>query len=259
MIDFPDLSAFGSVISDRRFLAVIGVAALSGAVRGFSGFGSALIYVPLISAIYEPRIAAATVLLIDLTCGLPYAIAALPRCNGREVAAITLAAAVTIPLGTLALRVVDPVILRWLIAALVLGLLVILASGWRYHGRPRLRVTVAVGLIAGLCSGAVQLPGPPAIIYWLGGKSEPAIVRANLMVYLAGIGGIALAVYLGQGLLTGEAVAMALLVGPPFIIAMMAGAHWFHGASDLLYRRIAYLIIAAAAITSVPVFDGLLR
>jgi uncharacterized membrane protein YfcA len=33
---------------------------LAGAARGFSGFGSALIYVPLISAIYDPRTAAGT-------------------------------------------------------------------------------------------------------------------------------------------------------------------------------------------------------
>ncbi len=34
------------------------IAALSGLVRGFSGFGSALIYMPLMAAIYDPRIAA---------------------------------------------------------------------------------------------------------------------------------------------------------------------------------------------------------
>jgi hypothetical protein len=33
----------------------------------------------------------------------------------------------------------------------------------------------------------------------------------------------------------------------------------FHGASERLYRRIAYAIIAAAAFVSLPVFDHLLR
>ena len=43
---------------------------LAGVVRGFSGFGSALIYIPLISAIYDPRTAAGTFVLIDFATGL---------------------------------------------------------------------------------------------------------------------------------------------------------------------------------------------
>jgi hypothetical protein len=38
---------------------------------------------------------------------------------------------------------------------------------------------------------------------------------------------------------------------------MAGGAYWFHGASDALYRRATYLIIALAALVSLPVFDGL--
>jgi hypothetical protein len=49
------------------------------------------------------------------------------------------------------------------------------------------------------------------------------------------------------------------MLGPLYLIAMAAGARWFHGTSDAGYRRIAYLIIAAAAIVSLPVFDRLLR
>ena len=42
-------------------------------------------------------------------------------------------------------------------------------------------------------------------------------------------------------------------------IAVGIGAYFFHGTSDQLYRRIAYGIIAAAALLSLPVFDRLLR
>jgi len=43
MIDPQTLSIFTDAIVDRRFPIAIGIAALSGLVRGFSGFGSALI------------------------------------------------------------------------------------------------------------------------------------------------------------------------------------------------------------------------
>jgi uncharacterized membrane protein YfcA len=257
--ELPDLAAIATMVTDRRFLAAVGIVALSGTVRGFSGFGSALIYIPLMSAVYEPRIATATILLIDLVCGFPFAVQAVPRCTWREVVPVTVAAGLAIPLGTMALVVLDPLILRWIIAAIVLVLLAVLASGWRYRHRPTLPVSIGVGLVSGLGSGAVQIAGPPVIIFWLGGSAQAAVVRANLMVFFVLIGAIGFFVYLGQGLLTAEVIGLSLMLGPLYLIAMAAGARWFHGTSDAGYRRIAYLIIAAAAIVSVPVFDRLLR
>ena len=46
----PDSLLFAAAIADHRFLTALAIAALSGLVRGFSGFGSALIYMPLIAA-----------------------------------------------------------------------------------------------------------------------------------------------------------------------------------------------------------------
>ena len=37
----------------------------------------------------QPRIAAATVLLIDLVCAIPFAVEAVPRCTWREVVPVT--------------------------------------------------------------------------------------------------------------------------------------------------------------------------
>ena len=110
------------LVNGAVFVA-LAVAALSGFVRGFSGFGSALIYIPLIAAIYEPRIAAPTLLLIDLAGSVPFTIRELKRCNWREVGPVTGAAALAVPLGTMALILIDPIVLRWFIAVLVLGLL----------------------------------------------------------------------------------------------------------------------------------------
>ena len=253
------MTAVSAALADRRFLAALAIAAVSGFVRGFSGFGSALIYIPLIAAVYEPRIAAPTLLLIDLAGSTPFTIREFARCNWREVAPITLAAAVAAPFGTMALILVDPIVLRWLIAVISLGLLAVLASGWRYRGRPTLPVTTGVGIVAGLGSGAVQIAGPPVIIFWLGSADPAATVRANLMVFFLLMGAITAVIYLTQGILSVDVLALSVLLGVPFMAAMWAGAWWFRGASDASYRRAAYAIIVAAAIVSLPLWDGWLR
>jgi nucleoside-diphosphate-sugar epimerase len=48
-------------------------------------------------------------------------------------------------------------------------------------------------------------------------------------------------------------------IGSHYVRSLLAGAYFFSGSSELLYRRIAYAIVAAAALVSLPVFDGLLR
>jgi uncharacterized protein len=253
------MAAFAAALSDSRFVAAVVVAALSGFVRGFSGFGSALIYIPLIAAIYEPRIAAPTLLLIDLAGSAPFTIRELARCNWREVAPTTIAAAVAVPLGVMALVLIDAIVLRWFIAFLVLTLLAVLASGWRYHGKPTLPVSVAVGLFAGFGSGAVQIAGPAVIVFWLGGSSDAVTVRANLMVFFFLMGFITGAAYVAQGIITADILALSVLLGIPFVLAMWAGARWFHGASDAAYRRMAYAIIAVSALVSLPLWDGWVR
>lgn len=113
MIDPQTLSLFQDAVADPRFPIAIGIAALSGLVRGFSGFGSALVYMPLIAAVYSPRLAAPTLLLIDTICSLPFALHAMPQCNWREVTPVTIGGVVTLPIGVLALLWIDPLSLRW--------------------------------------------------------------------------------------------------------------------------------------------------
>src|SRR5215469_8536607 len=107
MIDLPGISAFAVILHDNRLPVAAGISVLAGLTRGFSGFGSALIYVPLIAAIYDPRAAAATLLLIDFVSGFPFAIGAFRHCSWREVVPITIAAMAAVPFGTMALLLID--------------------------------------------------------------------------------------------------------------------------------------------------------
>jgi uncharacterized membrane protein YfcA len=255
----PEYALFTAAVADHRFWIALAIAVLAGAVRGFSGFGSAQIYIPLIAAVYSPRVAAVTLLIIDTLGTAPFTVRAFAHCTWREVLPMSIAAAIAVPIGTLALLVIDPVVLRWFIAFLVLSLVGVLVSGWRYHGRPKLPITVGVGLFSGFGAGAVQIAGPPVLIYWLGTTNSVLTVRANFLVYFLFLDVTSCAVYFWQGIFTPELLALSFLLAIPFFVATAIGAKYFHGASDVLYRRIAYAIIALAALVSLPLFDTWLR
>src|SRR6202008_4099448 len=120
--------------------------------------------------------------------------------------------------GALILIYTEAVTLRWGIVIVVLILLGVLMSGWRYHGRPKLPVTLSVGALAGTLGGAIQIVGPPVIVYWLRSSSSPATVRANFNAFFA-VFAIALFVtYVIRGLLPLQVVVLALLIGPPQVL-----------------------------------------
>ena len=254
MFDVPSLTA---IVSEPRFAIAAAVAIISGLVRGFSGFGSALIYIPLISALYDPKVAVPTLMLIDTVCSLPWAVKVVPKCNFREIWPIAIFGTLTIPLGAAALFYIDTLVLRWFIAALVLTALGVLVAGWRYHGKPTWLAMAATGIAAGIGGGSVQIAAPPLLIFWLGGQNSAATVRANIMVYFIWSGFVSMAAYAWSGLFTVQTVTLALLFGLPFAIALGVGANWFHGTSDQFYRRVAYVIIGTAGLISLPIFDGL--
>lgn len=259
MIDFPDSATLLAVVNDRRFIAAAAVSALSGLVRGFAGFGSALIYMPLVAAIYDPRLAAISLLLIDFCGSTPFTIPEFRRCDWNEVIPVAVTTAIAVPFGTMTLLWVDPIILRWGIAVLVLGLLAALIAGVRFHKNPGAGVTIGVGLFAGFGAGAVQIAGPAVIIYWLSRGAGSARMRANLMVYFTIASAVLVISYIVQGIFTAEGVLLSVLLGIPYLAAIGIGTYFFHGASDTTYRRVAYVIIVLAAVLSLPVFDGWLR
>jgi len=248
---------FASVVADPRFPVALAISIAAGLVRGFTGFGSALIYIPLISAVYGPHIAAPTLLLFDTICSVPFAIQCWPHSTRREVLPVAIAGALALPVGVATLLYVDVLVLRWFIAVLVLFALIVLITGWRYHGRPSLAASLGVGAFAGFGSGAVQIAAPALLVFWLGGPNSATTVRANIMVLFAIQGMLAILAYTFSGLFGAEVLALAFVLGVPFVIAMTVGARWFRGTSDTLYRRVAYIIIAFSGLVSLPLFDGL--
>ena len=61
------------------------------------------------------------------------------------------------------------------------------------------------------------------------------------------------------GLITSDAIAFSLLVGPVYGIGVWCGAKLFGRASEKLFRAICYGLIAAAVIIGLPALDGVLR
>lgn len=241
-------------------LAATLVAALvAGLARGFSGFGAALIFIPLASAALGPRAAATLLLIVDNLMTLPLIPPAWRIAARREIAVMAAGALVGAPFGAALLLNLDPVLLRWGMCLLVALMLALLASGWRYHGKPRLGLSVAIGAVSGFCSGAAQMGGPPVVAYWLGGAIPAARVRANIVLFFAITGLISAVVYGIGGLLNTQLLLVAALMAPIYGAGVWVGGRLFGFASEATFRRACFVLIGLAALLGLPLWDGLHR
>ena len=253
----PDLGFADYSATVLVFLTVCAFTA--GIVRGFSGFGSAFIFMPLASAVVGPKTAAAVILVIDIIAAAPMIPNGWRFGDKRDVGIMTLGLPFGIPLGAYALTHSDPLLVRWLLVVLIVAVLTLLISGWRYRGRPIPVLTVAVGAMSGLLSGVAQMGAPPIILYWLGGASKASVVRANVVLFFAVSTPLQTAAYAVSGLLPLTLFGLIALTGPAYGLGIWLGGRMFHLASERTFRRLCYALIALAALIGMPLFDGVLR
>ena len=246
----PDISA-------AALARLAAIALIASITRGFSGFGSALIFMPLAAAVVAPRTAAALLLIIDFVSAAPLVPNAWKIAQRRTVGVMALGALVGVPTGTWALTRLDPIVTRWIIASLVFVLLALLISGWRYRGDPHPTVAAGVGGLSGFCSGLAQTGGPPIVTFWLGQPIASAVARANIVLFFGVSDIFSIVSYLASGLLTSDIARLCLIVGPIYAFGLFLGAQMFGVASETVFRRVCYSLIAVAGVLGLPLLDGI--
>jgi uncharacterized protein len=248
-----------SEVSTAHAIAICAIALLAGTARGFSGFGAALIFMPLASSVAPPRLVAALLLIIDFVGAAPLVPNAWRQADRKATAIMVAGSAVGIPIGTYFLTQLDPMTTRWIISGFVVALLLLLLSGWRYRGQDHAALSVGIGGLSGFCSGLAQTGGPPIVGYWLGRPIESKVARANILLFFGASDVFAAISYAASGLVTPQAIGFSLIVGPVYAAAIWLGAKLFGRASEKLFRAICYGLIAAAVIVGLPALDGVLR
>lgn len=240
-------------------VALAAAAIVAGLVRGFTGFGAAMIFMPVASFLVGPKIAVIMMWTVDLLPTLPILVPALAKARWGSVLPVTAGSAMTVWLGVYWLKHGDTEALRWCVSIAILLVVPVLWSGWRYLGPRPMPLSLAVGWLTGFLGGATQIAGPPAIIYWLASADAAWQFRANIIALLFTTSLMSGATMYLNGLFVQNALVLALLCTPVYVLAVIAGKNLFGKVSEQGFRRFAFFLILAIAVTTLPVFDGLLR
>lgn len=240
------IDAVAPVLSDWGLVAAVVATVVAGLMRGYSGFGTAVILAPIYSLLWGPRAGVPVMLLMELLVSVQLLPGALKDADRRVVLPLGGAAAVATPMGAWILLTADGEALRRFIGGFVLVFGLLLMSGWRYHGSRPLSLNLFVGTMAGLLKGSTGMSGPPVILYLLAGLEDAKRHRANLILFFATIAIVSVVPPLIGGLIDLPVLVRLAVLLPVMAISVPIGARLFRVIPDRLYRPFAMGVLLVA-------------
>lgn len=231
-------------------LLVAASVVVAGFLRGFVGFGGALVSVPVLSLVLGPQTAVAANVLMGMPAVFQLLPEAVRRAERPVVLPVCLAVFLATPVGTWFLYAADPELMKIAISALMLGMVAVLASGFRLRGHIGWPKLWAAGIAGGLVQGAAGIGGPPVVAVALSRPGEAVQQRANVLAVMTSINLSSILPLLYYGLFTRQALIVGLVLIPVYSGATALGMRYFHLGGQRHYRQAALAMLAAIGVVT---------
>lgn len=233
------------VAVDWRLSIIVLATVLAGFLRGFIGFGAALVTIPVISLVYGPLMALPIVTIMGLPSTLQLLPDAIRHSERPIVVPISLAVFMGAPVGTWVLVSVDQDLMKIVISLLVIAMVGFLLKGWRLRQQVHTSLLVLSGLTGGLVQGAAGIGGPPVVAVALSRTGSPQRQRGNVLAVMTAIALSSLPPLYWYGLFTPGAIVLGLLLLPVYSISTWFGSRYFKRDGQHHFRIAALSVLFA--------------
>jgi uncharacterized protein len=211
-------------------------------VRGYSGFGSAAVFLAAASLVADPRPLIPAMFLSDLAMTAVLLRGVLGDVDWRRAGIILGGALAGILVSVRLLSQLAPEAARGAVSAVILVLAVPLLAGWRRARPLSAGGLVGTGLASGLANGA-GVGGLPVAALMAAEPLAPAAFRATMIAYLTGLDLISLPVLGAAGYLSRQTLLIALCGLPILVAGIRLGSRRFSRAPPETFRRFAALLL----------------
>lgn len=213
-------------------------------VQGVSGFGFALVAMPILSGLTSIQTAAPLVALTTLTNNLILCIYYRQSFDRKVVTNLLIGSVLGIPIGFLALDYVPTasmliglgvIIVIYSVYALISPVVPVLKSKlWAY----------GAGFLSGILLGSFNLPGPPIILYGSSQRWSPETFKGNLTSFFWVSVAI---VVLGHGVqnrISEEIISQFLIALPSLMLGLSLGVVLAKKFDPNIFRKIITILLA---------------
>jgi uncharacterized membrane protein YfcA len=218
-------------------------ALLAGAVSGLTGFGLALISVPLLLFVYEPRTVIVITAVLSVIINLAVVWDSWRDADQRIVVALLPSALVGVIVGTEVLRTVDPDYIRLGVGIVVVFSAVLLLRDVRLPGAGTRWGTVVAGSTSGALSTSTGLAGPPIVLLLASRGFPKRAFRGSSALYFLAMSLVGLAVLYIRGIFDADHVPLALALIPAAFLGKAIGTAMLKRISEGAFRVVTLGIV----------------
>ncbi len=229
----------------------VGIAFLAAGTQSLTGFGFALVMVPLLSLIWDVKLAVVTSTLLGTVAIVPLTVEVRRRIRLRKVVPLILGSFLGIPAGIVILDRIDPEALKILVAAVVIAASLIL------YFAPRMRLEgggvgspLLAGMLSGILRASTSMGGPPAVLYILSREREIEEFRSTLLAFFLPSSLLTLIGLAIVGRMTPEVLRTSGVAMPALAVGLLAGAWLRSRVQQEVFRTV---VLAVLVFTSIGV------
>ena len=231
---------------------------LAAIVTGFSGFGFALISVPLLLLVLDLQFAVPAVLLASFFSVLVLSANKLRFFKEKTIFTVAAAMAVGTVFGTYVLKHAGTGAMGWLDTATlrkILGVIVILFAlhiflRVRQHQVPRFRgpIGFVAGIISGVLGGLFGTSGPPLVVYVHHFAEDKTAFRAQLLILFVLHDIFRMYLYIDNALIDRSVITFDLMLLPLLVIGLIIGSKMHFQVNETTFNRAISLMLGVSGI-----------
>lgn len=222
--------------------------------RGLTGFGYAILSVPLVGLVATPAVAVLMAILMQLIIG-PFGVRqARGIIDFPIVTKIAALACLATPFGLWLLDVVSADIARLIITVIAIGsFFAFMVKRPETLNNSSAHIAL-VGITSGLLNGFAAMPGPPVVLHFVRKKVSPAVSRGSMITIFFATAAMGTAVAFWRGMIDPQLLVLTALTCPLMIGGNHLGSKYFGAVSEPVWRSFVIILLAiAASVASIKV------
>jgi len=226
---------------------------VAGIIRGYSGFGFAMVAVTSISLVLPPVHVVPLVLILEVLASIRLIPQVWKDIDWHSLRWLLIGSLFATPLGVYLLANVPAEPMRISISLIVLVAAILLLYGWAWGRMPGRPMILTTGVACGILNGAAAIGGPPVILFYLSSPAGILVSRASIIAYFLGIDVMSLAMASIQGLTTSRILLMTGVCLLPLYLGIAIGSRMFIKTDKESFRHHVLILLIILSIA------GLLR
>ena len=238
-------------LATETILFVSGMMWAATTLQALTGFGFMMLSVPFLVLALPAQVVVPGLILMWLPLGTVQMMEHWRWVNRRALTYMVLGGVVTLPVGAVILRQVDPETMQRAIGGVMIGLAVLLQINPGAPFQRERAATIGAGMLSGILATSTSVSGPPVVLLGLKQRWTAKTFRATLVGYFLLISFCCLPFFWGMDLLNKASLELALWGIPGVAVGYITGVRGRRRVRGRRFRWVAVGMVMGGGLVAV--------